>query len=159
MSKKIPERIFIQQFEDPEIEGFQEDDGATWWTSKVHEHDIEYIHIKEYEKLEAKVKDLEKELSSERSSRDADCMVSDMYKDHNDQLEKELAALREANIEYVRVDHVTDASKKVAALREAIDLAVKDLQLALTEQLPYDEICNDLHQLFEEILKSSKGGE
>jgi hypothetical protein len=24
----IPERIFIQQYEDPEIEGFQEDDGA-----------------------------------------------------------------------------------------------------------------------------------
>lgn len=101
MSKKIPERIFIQQFEDPKIEGFQADDGATWWTSKVYEHDIEYL----------------------------------------------------------RADHIRDATKKVAALREAIDLAVQDLQLAITEQLPYDEVCNDLHQLFEEILKLSKGGE
>ena len=68
MSNEIPKTVFLQQFEDPEIDGFQNEE-VTWCVAeydRVNDFDIEYINIEEYQKLEkelAEVKDLCKEAS------------------------------------------------------------------------------------------------
>lgn len=61
----IPKTIYIQQFEDPEIEGFYDDEETTWCVDRVNDHDVEYCLAKEKEALEKKVsklRDLMKEI-------------------------------------------------------------------------------------------------
>ena len=41
--KDIPEKIYIQQFEDPNIDGFQTMGDITWCEETVNKYDIEYV--------------------------------------------------------------------------------------------------------------------
>ena len=43
-------------------------------------------------------------------------------------------------------------------LREVVELAKMDLRLAITEQLPYDEICNGLYELFKRKMQELEQG-
>tara|TARA_R110002020_G_scaffold213427_1_gene420187 strand:- start:743 stop:940 length:198 start_codon:yes stop_codon:yes gene_type:complete len=49
-SKQIPDKIFIQQYEDPEIVGFQSGVDVTWCVDKINDHDVEYVRKDKYKK-------------------------------------------------------------------------------------------------------------
>jgi len=59
---KIPERIFIQQFEDPKIEGFQNGEDVTWCDHQIHSHDVEYINADKFNELVKKTSELKESI-------------------------------------------------------------------------------------------------
>ena len=132
MSKKIPERIFIQQFEDPKIEGFQEDDGATWWTSKVNEHDVEYVRVDH-------VTDVSKKVFTE-----IDGSQWVMYEDVQELEEK--------------VSQLTDENDRLKKFAINLEFQTNTRMQNFMVQSVYDRINKDCREALK-LPKLSKGGE
>ncbi len=60
----IPERVFIQQYEDATLWGFQSGQEVTWCVDRVNEHDVEYVNIKENHRLKKEVEELVLEMAN-----------------------------------------------------------------------------------------------
>lgn len=83
-------------------------------------------------------------------------MTRTLEKDHNP-YGWPAVRMREMTALADEVEKLQQKAGQLESLVEMVEISMKDLRLAITEQLPYDEICNDLYDSFKENLKKIKG--